>query len=182
MEAFGMTIPRLRTPRLLLREYRQSDFDAFAAFHETPRSHFIGGPLTREMAWRGLAAHLGHWALRGYGFWAVEEAASGRFCGHVGLWYPEGWPAPEIGWVMMAEAEGRGIAHEAALAARRHAYRVLGWPGAISAIAPANLRSIRLAQRLGCRLDGVFAHSRLGEMQIWRHPAPREIALSEETP
>lgn len=97
MSAFSITIPRLETERLLLREYRQADFDAFAAFYETPRSGFIGGPMPRELAWRVLATHLGHWALRGFGFRAVEEKATGAFCGHVGLWHPEGWPEPEVG-------------------------------------------------------------------------------------
>lgn len=179
MSAFSVTIPRLETQRFLLREYRQSDFDDFAAFYDTERSRFIGGPLTREMAWRGLATHLGHWALRGYGFWAVEDKASGQFCGHVGLWFPEGWYAPEIGWVMMQNAEGRGVAQEAALAVRAHAYGTLGWRTAVSMIDPANTRSIRLAERLGCSFEGVFEHSRLGPMQIWRHPPPAAVTVQK---
>ncbi len=172
MSFYTVTIPRLETPRFLLREYRETDFEDFSAFYDTERSRFIGGPLTREMAWRGLATHLGHWALRGYGFWAVEDKATGAFCGHVGLWFPEGWYAPEIGWVMMQHAEGRGVAYEAALAARAHAYDTLGWTTAVSMIDPGNARSVRLAQRLGCRHEGLFTHSRLGPMQIWRHPPP----------
>lgn len=169
----SFSIPRLQTARLILREYRQADFDAFAAFYASERSQFIGGPVTREMAWRGLATHLGHWALRGYGFWAVEDRASGQFCGHVGLWFPEGWPEPEVGWVMMGHAEGRGIAHEAALAARDYAFGPLGWTTAISAIDPGNARSIRLAARMDCQREGDFTHVRLGPMQIWRHPPPQ---------
>lgn len=175
MQPFTTTIPRLETARLVMREYRQADFDAFAAFYETDRSRFIGGPMSREMAWRGLATHLGHWALRGYGFWAVEEKATGAFAGHVGLWFPEGWAEPEVGWVMMGHAEGRGIAQEAAVAARAYAYGPLGWTTAISAIDPGNTRSIRLAERLGCRMEGMFTHVRLGPMQIWRHPAPSDL-------
>lgn len=175
MYTYTVTIPRLETHRFLLREYREADFDDFAAFYATGRSHFIGGPLTRELAWRGLATHLGHWALRGYGFWAVEEKATGVFCGHVGLWFPEGWYAPEVGWVMMQHAEGRGVAHECAKAARAHAYGTLGWQTAVSMIDPANARSIRLAERLGCACEGVFEHSRLGPMQIWRHPPPSAV-------
>lgn len=172
MSGADFHIPRLETERLILRAYRQTDFDAFADFFATERSHFIGGPLTREMAWRGLATHLGHWALRGYGFWAVEEKATGAYCGHVGLWFPDGWPEPEIGWVMMQNAEGRGIAREAALAARAHAYGTLGWTTAVSLIAPGNVRSIALAERLGCVLEYEFDHSRLGRSLIFRHPAP----------
>ena len=177
MPAAHFSIPHLETDRLLLREYRETDFDAFAAFYQTDRSRHIAGPMTRELAWRALAAHLGHWALRGYGFWAVEEKESGQFCGHVGLWYPEGWYAPEIGWVMMASSEGKGIAHEAAVAARVHAYRVLGWETAVSMIDPDNTRSRRLAERLGCHCEGMYQHERLGPMQIWRHPKPVALGL-----
>lgn len=173
-------IPVLETGRLILREYRQSDFEDFAAFFQSDRSRFIAGPTTRELAWRGMAVHLGHWALRGYGFWAVEEKESGRFCGHVGLWYPEGWLEPEVGWVMMGNAEGKGIAHEAAIAARHHAYNTLGWSTAVSLIDPGNLRSIALARRLGCDLEGVFRHERLGPMQVWRHPAPDQSRMTVE--
>lgn len=173
MQGRSFTIPRIETARLVLRDYRETDFDDFAAFYRTERSRFIGGPLSRELAWRGMATHLGHWALRGYGFWAVEEKAGGQFCGHVGLWFPEGWPEPEVGWVMMGHAEGRGIAQEAALAARAHAYGTLGWPTAISAIDPGNLRSIRLAARLDCVYETDFTHVRLGPMQVWRHPPPK---------
>lgn len=176
MSSYALTIPRLETDRLILREYRQQDFDTFAAFFASDRSRFIAGPTTRELAWRGMATHLGHWALRGYGFWAVEEKATGTFCGHVGLWFPEGWLEPEVGWVMMGTAEGRGFAQEAALAARAHAYDVLGWTTAVSLIDPGNLRSIRLAERLGCTLEGMFQHVRLGPMQIWRHPPPGALA------
>ncbi len=178
MSSFHLTIPHLETDRLLLREYRQADFDAFAAFYDTPRSHFIGGPLTRELAWRGLATHLGHWALRGFGFWAVEEKATGAFCGHVGLWHPEGWPEPEVGWVMMEHAEGRGIALEAALASRAYAYRTLRWSTAISMIDPGNARSVRLAEKMGCRRESDFLHVRLGLMQVWRHPSPADLAAT----
>ena len=75
----------------------------------------------------------------------------------------------------MAPAEGRGVAMEAAIAARAYAYRVLGWQTAVSMIDPGNARSIRLAQRLGCRMEGMFQHIRLGPMEIWRHPAPSEL-------
>lgn len=179
MSEYTVRIPRLSTRNLLLREYRQEDFAVFAAFYGTDRSRFIGGPLTPELAWRGLAAHLGHWALRGYGFWAVEERATGRFCGHVGLWCPEGWLEPEVGWVLMDHAEGRGIAHEAALAARHYAYHVLRWPTAVSLIDPANTRSIRLAERMGCGFEGMFQHVRLGPMEIWRHPAPDRLPAGD---
>lgn len=89
--------------------------------------------------------------------------------------YPEGWLEPEVGWVMMDHAEGRGVADEAALAARHFAFHRLGWPTAISLIDPENARSIRPAQRLDCRFEGMFRHVRLGATEIWRHPAPGQL-------
>ena len=73
-----------------------------------------------------------------------------------------------------AEAVGEDVSAslEAAFAARRHAYEVLNWPTAISLIDPANTRSIRLAERMGCHHEADFTHVRLGLMQVWRHPAP----------
>jgi ribosomal-protein-alanine N-acetyltransferase len=80
-----------------------------------------------------------------------------------------------VGWVLMGPAEGRGIALEAAFAARRYAYDTLNWPTAISLIDPGNTRSIRLAERMDCTHEADFTHVRLGQMQVWRHPAPAEL-------
>ena len=165
-----MTIPTLITERLTMRAPCQDDFEAFAAFYASDRSRYVGGPEDRMSSWRRLAAMVGHWSLRGYGFWAVEEEGAVR--GMVGLWYPEGWPEPEIGWELFEGAEGRGIAHEAALAARAHAHGPLGWTTAISTIHPENARSIALVERMGARRDGDFHHPKVGTVGIWRHPGP----------
>jgi RimJ/RimL family protein N-acetyltransferase len=166
-------IPVLGTERLRLRAPAAGDFEAMAAFLASERARMIGGPLDRLAAWRALAASLGHWELRGYGMWAVEEAATGAFVGQVGMFDPEGWIAAEIGWwIAPPEAEGRGFAFEAAVAARRYAYEVAGWREAFSVIHPENARSIRLAERLGCRLDREQAIPS-GEMRlVFRHPEP----------
>jgi RimJ/RimL family protein N-acetyltransferase len=111
------------------------------------------GPLSREDAWRQLAMFAGHWSLRGYGMWAVEELAGGAFVGRVGLHYPEGWPERELGWALARHHWGRGYAFEAATAALRIAFATLDWPRAVSLIAPSNVRSIRLAERLGERFE-----------------------------
>lgn len=166
-------IPVLDTPRLRLRAPAAADFEAEAALLADPaRTRFLGGPQDREQAWRSFAAGLGHWLLRGFGRWAVEETATGAYCGLVGPWFPEGWPEPEIGWTLTAAAEGRGLAFEAAQAARAHAYDALGWTTAISLIDPGNTRSVTLAERLGAHWEGEFNHVRFGRMGIWRHPAP----------
>jgi len=140
------------TPRLRLRQLTAADFDDYAALcADAEVMRYVGdrGSLSRDDAWRQLAMFVGHWALRGYGMWAVEELASGAFVGRVGLHFPEGWPERELGWALARPFWGRGYAFEAATAALRIAFDALGWSRAISLIAPANVRSIRLAERLG---------------------------------
>src|SRR6185436_17390463 len=97
----------------------------------------------------------GHWDLRGYGTWAVEERGTGSFVGRIGLHYPEGWPDRELGWTIGRKFWGRGIASEGARAALNHAFATLGWTHLVSLIHPNNHRSARLAERLGYRVHGV---------------------------
>jgi RimJ/RimL family protein N-acetyltransferase len=164
----AFAIPVLVTERLRLREPRESDLAAMAAFGAGPRSHFIGGPQGRRDAWRGLLANIGHWALRGYGFWSVDTA-QGEFVGRVGVIFHDGWPEPELAWHLFDGFEGRGFAHEAALAARADAKTRLGLGPLISMVDPENARSIALAQRLGARLERTDPGN--GKpFHIFRHP------------
>jgi RimJ/RimL family protein N-acetyltransferase len=147
----------LETPRLLLRPFRAEDLDPYAALCADPEvMRFVGdrSVLSREDAWRQMAMLAGHWHLRGFGMWAVEERSTGAFVGRVGLHYPEGWPDREVAWALARAYWGRGYALEAARVALDEAFGHLGWPRAISLIDPANTRSVRLAVRLGERLEG----------------------------
>lgn len=174
---FDALIPRLETPRLILRGHRPADFEPYAAYCASDRSTGTGGPLDRNLAWRGFCHMTGHWVHRGYGFFVLEDKATGTPLGTCGPYFPEGWPEPEIGWtIWSAAAEGKGLAHEAALAARGFAYDVLGWSTAISLIALGNTRSEALAQRMGCTRDGSFTHAQFGASSIWRHPSPSDLA------
>lgn len=170
-----MQIPTLHTQRLILRAPEERDFAPFAAFYAGERSHFVGGPLCDEAAWRMLAMEAGHWQLKGFGRWIVEARDSGETIGMVGLFCPFGWPEPEIGWDLFDGHEGRGYATEAGTAARGFAYDVLGWATAISLVKPENTGSARVAERLGCTRDGSFTHQRHGLMHVWRHPAPEAL-------
>jgi RimJ/RimL family protein N-acetyltransferase len=142
---------RLETERLILRPFAEADFDAYAAIHADPEvTRFLGGvPQPRWEAWRSFAMLVGHWTLRGYGSWAVEEKSSGVFIGRAGLHYPDGWPGIEVGWVMAHSHWGKGYATEAGRAAMQWAFDVLGLAHIISIIRPENARSIRVAERLG---------------------------------
>jgi len=172
----AMNIPRLETERLILRAPCEADVAAEAEFFASDASKFVGGPKRHDETWRAIAMLLGHWAMRGYGFWGVEEKDTGAYVGHVGLWFPHSWPEPEIGWTLMEHAEGKGLAYEATLAVRRYAYETLGWTTAISLIKADNARSVALAERLGCTRDGVFNHAVAGEVPVWRHPGPEAVA------
>jgi RimJ/RimL family protein N-acetyltransferase len=108
-----------------------------------------GRPLSRVEAWRQMAMFIGHWVLRGYGLWAVEERATGRFIGRIGCLEPEGFPAFEIAYTLTRSAWGRGYAREGAAAALRHARETLGRRDITSIIRPANAASIRVARSLG---------------------------------
>jgi len=147
----------LETDRLTLRMLRESDFDACAEAGADPEvMRFIGDgqPLARPMAWRNMAMMLGHWQLRGYGMWAVEEKESGEMVGRVGCWRPEGWPGLEVGWTLRRRFWGRGYATEAARASVAYAFEALGQTRVISLIAPDNVNSIRVAERLGEKPEG----------------------------
>ncbi len=171
-----MQIPTLTTPRLTLRALTIDDFPAIADFYASERSRHVGGPATSEQSWRMLAAELGHWSLRGYGRWGVEETATGNFVGVIGPWNPLGWPEPEIGWDLMNGHEGKGFATEAAKAALEYAYETLGWDTAISLVSPPNDGSRKVAQRMGATKEGDFAHERHGTLEIWRHLPPDALS------
>jgi RimJ/RimL family protein N-acetyltransferase len=147
----------LETERLVLRMFRESDTDAYAEMVGDPEvMRFLGGgqPVPRAEAWRNMAMVLGHWHLRGYGMWAVEEQASGELVGRVGCWRPEGWPGLEVGWTLRRRFWGRGYATEAARASVAYAFETLDQTRVISLIAPENVNSIRVAERLGEKPEG----------------------------
>lgn len=146
----------LETDRLVLRMLRESDLNAYAemcADAETMRYLGDGQPLNRAMAWRNLAMMVGHWTLRGYGLWGVEERSSGVLVGRIGFWKPEGWPGFELGWMLHRTYRGLGYATEGARAAMQVAFTQMAQPHVISLIHPDNAASIRVAQRLGERLQ-----------------------------
>lgn len=150
--AFHLTIPVLETERLRLREFREADFEAYATMMASPEvTRFLGEgkPLPRADAWRQMAAFAGHWILRGYGIWAVEERATGRFVGRIGCHDPEGFPAFEIAYTLDRNAWGRGYGREGAAAALRYAREVLHHPAITSIIRADNRASRRVAESLG---------------------------------
>lgn len=149
-------IERLETERLTLRLFRESDLDAYAEMCGDPKvMKYLGGStMDRAQAWRSMATVLGHWRLRGFGLWGVEERDTRELVGRVGCWRPEGWPGLELAWTLRRTFWGKGYATEAATAALEVAFLHLGEAHVISMIHRENRPSIRVARRLGMRLEG----------------------------
>jgi RimJ/RimL family protein N-acetyltransferase len=148
--------PELETERLRLRQFRDGDFATYQAWCANPDlMRYLGGRTFSTLeAWRHMAYVLGHWQLRGYGYYAVEEKATGRLVGRVGFTDSEGWPGFELGWTLAPEARGQGYAREAARFLLDYAFERLERPHVMSLIHPDNAPSIRVAEYLGQRVEG----------------------------
>lgn len=149
------TPPILETPRTILRAHVLDDFDAYASMWADPIvCRFIGGKArTREESWMRFLRHAGLWSLIGYGYWAIEDKATGRFIGEAGFHdmkrdiKPSLEGIPEAGWVLAPEAHGKGVAGEVVA-------RMVAWADEIFAktvciIDPENSPSLKVAGRVG---------------------------------
>jgi hypothetical protein len=109
-------VPILETLRLKLRPHRLSDFIYSAAMWADPfvAQYTSGKPLTEEESWTKFLRYAGHWQLLGFGYWAVEEKATGDFIGEIGFadykrdLQPSLNGMPEIGWVLASPAHPPG--------------------------------------------------------------------------
>lgn len=165
ISAMDLDIPTLETERLVLRPFRDQDAEPLFALMQDPEVvQFVGDRRipTRQECWRSIAGWIGHWALRGYGVWAVEERASGDLIGRIGLMNPLDWPGPEVVWTLGKAWWGHGYATEGARRALDWGFEERDFEELISLIDPANLPSIRVAGRLGEQL--------LRETELWGHP------------
>ncbi len=145
----------LLTERLRLRPFRPDDFEAHAAICADPEvmRYIRAGALSRADAWWQMARYMGHWQIRGYGLWAVVERSTDALIGHLGFLDPEGGHGFEMGWALARSAWGKGYALEGTRAAAAYAFTTLGRERIACLIRPENARSIRLAERLGAKLD-----------------------------
>jgi RimJ/RimL family protein N-acetyltransferase len=168
-----------RTERLALRRWRAADEAALAAIDGDPEvTRYLGHPIDRAATAAFYARVQQHWAEHGFGFYAVESrepAIAGRFIGFVGVGYPTFLPELaarlELGWRLARHAWGRGLATEAATAVRDHAFEVLGLAELISIIHPDNVRSQRVAAKLGMTVElRVRAVDR--DLEVWSVASP----------
>jgi len=152
-----LAIPTIETERLSLRPFREDDVGTlFGLLQEPDVVRFVADRRvpTLQETWRAVAGWIGHWAMRGYGQWAIEERGSGRMIGRAGIINPAEWPGPEVGYLLGRAWWGQGYATEAASAAMSWGFRDIGFEELISLIDPANHKSIAVATRLGESLRG----------------------------
>lgn len=169
--------PTLTTDRLILRSPENGDIDAYVAFMmDESRATGFGYYDNRPDAWRWFGLNVGHWHMRGYGYFTVVDRETGKPAGLTGIWNPDGWPEPELGWVVFDGFEGKGIAYEAALRARDWAYSDMNFTTMTSNIVPGNTRSIALAERMGAKYERTYHNPHMGEDLLYRHPSPQELS------
>lgn len=167
-------IPSLRTDRLLLRPFRATDLDAYAAMLANPevmRYLGTGETRTRSETWAAMAGSLGQWALRGYGFFAIEDAASGQFIGRAGILHPYDWPRAELAYALDQPFWGRGYAPEACRAILEWARTSAGLGDLVSFIFPENERSKQVARKLGAERGSDVTLLGFEGVECWHHRA-----------
>lgn len=172
-------VPTIETERLLLRGWRNADLAPFSeAFGDAVHSRYIGGPLSSPLeCWRRLVGFAGHWMLNGYGMFALEEKATGRFAGWCGPWYPVDFPETELSYTLHPAMQGRGMMHEAASAAKDWWFTRPGACTLVSYIHPDNARSVVVAKSMGATRVGPI-ELRGTTVGIWRYPPPAASATS----
>lgn len=144
-------VPRLKTSRLLLREFRASDFEAYL---ESLPEIMLSRPLPdRRGAWRSFASATGLWMLNGAGWWLAEHRETESFAGMIGVFVREGFPDLEIGWSLVERFRGQGLAKEGAATALAWAFERRGAKRVIAHIDAENARSIRVAESIGLRYE-----------------------------
>ena len=171
-------IPIIETERLRMRGHRREDLDAVAAMWADANvtRHIGAKPSTREESWARMMRYRGHWALMGYGFWLIEEKATGRYIGEAGFAdfkrdiAPPLEP-PEQGWALASWAHGKGFASEAIAAQLAWAEDHFGRVSFVCMIDPDNGASIKVAEKHGYK--EFFRSSYKGEPTILFRRAPR---------
>ena len=154
---FPSDVPVIETERLILRACHYDDFQAFVKIKADPIvARFTSGdPLPEEEAWRKFLGIAGMWAHIGYGYWVVEDKASGACIGEAGFGdFKRGLKSsldgmPEIGWILASGVHGKGFGSEAVAAIVRWGDENLASEKTCCVIDPENTPSVRLAEKFG---------------------------------
>ena len=166
--AYDRRVAELRTERLLLRQWRDEDFEPFAELNADPETmRYFVAPLARAEsdAWATLCRR--QIEEEGWGLWAVEVVDTAPFIGFVGLARPRFeahfTPAVEVGWRLARAYWGHGYATEAGRAALAYGFDELGLDEIVSFTSVLNEPSWRVMERLGMTRDPAddFEHVRV---------------------
>lgn len=165
-----LTPTNLETERLHLRTFNENDWNDLHAYYSDPEctKYTNGKPMSETESWRKLASLIGHWQIRNYGSYALEEKSTGKVMGVAGLEFPKGWPDPEIQWGLSRNFWGKGYASEAVKAIKNMAAKFLSDIRFISIIHPENINSIHLAKAVGADFEKEFLF-RNDTWHIYRH-------------
>jgi len=149
---------QLETERLVMRIFQEADREDLHAYYSDPEcvKYTTGKPFTEYETWQKIASLIGHWHIRLYGPYVIEEKYSGTIMGFAGPYYPPVWPDPEIQWSLIKRFWGKGYASEAARAVKRMLLENLLQLSFISIIHPANTDSIHLAEKLHTAFEKDF--------------------------
>ncbi|HZO36300.1 MAG TPA: GNAT family N-acetyltransferase [Solirubrobacteraceae bacterium] len=167
-----MTV-ELLTARLRLRRWRDDDEAPMMAINrDADVTRYLNRPIDERSVELFHGQIADHWDRHGFGPWAVEPLAGGGLIGFVGVGYPGFLPAvahrPELGWRLATRTWGGGYATEAAVAARDDALGRLALPSLISIIHPDNVRSQRVAEKLGMTIGAQIHNPVLGHaVDVW---------------
>lgn len=174
-DAMAALVPVIDTQRLRLRAPRLADYPAYEEVFTSDRAVHVGGPYSTDEAFADFTQAVAGWLLSGCGAWTITAKGDVAALGWLYLWREHGDPEPELGWVLTAAAEGRGIATEAARAVLPRALSLFGPGGVVSYIAAANAGSARIALKLGARRD-LLAEAAMAEpdLHVYRHFADKE--------
>ncbi|MGI3170087.1 GNAT family N-acetyltransferase [Pseudooceanicola sp. C21-150M6] len=164
-------IPEFDTKRIHLRGGVLTDIDPLDAFFSSDDSRYVGGPNPRAHTWQALCAGIGHWALRGFGLWMLTDKADGTVMGVAGLQQPDGYPEPELIWVIFNEFSGQGLAKEAVNGIRGFIAREYGITRPISLLYPEYKTVVKMAESIGAqRIEDIEIPD--GLVPAWRHAEP----------
>jgi [ribosomal protein S5]-alanine N-acetyltransferase len=147
---------RLETERLRLRPCMAEDADALAPmFADAEHMRFYPSTYSRKETELWVQRNLDRYRDEGFGLWVVEDRETGEIVGTVGpaVQIVDGVREVEIGWHVRPGWKGRGIAPEAAAAARDWAFATLDVDHLISLIRPENEPSARVGEKIGMRVD-----------------------------
>lgn len=168
---FASLVPVIETERFRLRAPVLADFPAFAEIDCSDRARFIGGPESREDAWFSFTGIVAGWMLHGHGGWTITEHKDDEPLGFVVLGFEPGDLEVELGYLLRATAEGRGVASETARAVRDWAEDALNLTGLVSYIDPENTASAAVATRLGATRDAKAETDFAADpIHVYRHP------------